>query len=39
MYSTVSMMRTMELLAGIGPLTQFDAAATPMVASFAAGRT
>ncbi|MCI2416491.1 hypothetical protein MOQ72_03570 [Saccharopolyspora sp. K220] len=34
MYSTVSMMRTMELLAGIGPLTQFDALATPMTASF-----
>jgi YVTN family beta-propeller protein len=34
MYSTVSMMRTMELLAGIGPLTRFDAAATPMAASF-----
>ncbi|GGJ63795.1 bifunctional YncE family protein/alkaline phosphatase family protein [Streptomyces brasiliensis] len=34
MYSTVSMMRTMELLDGIGPLTQFDAAATPMTASF-----
>jgi YVTN family beta-propeller protein len=33
-YSTVSMMRTMELLAGIGPLTQYDAAATPMVRSF-----
>ncbi|GDY29637.1 alkaline phosphatase family protein [Gandjariella thermophila] len=35
LYSTVSMMRTIELLAGIGPLTQFDAAATPMSASFA----
>jgi YVTN family beta-propeller protein len=34
LYSTVSMMRTMELLAGVGPLTQFDAAATPMTASF-----
>jgi YVTN family beta-propeller protein len=34
MYSTVAMMRTMELIAGIGPLTQFDAAATPMTASF-----
>ncbi|GIH15066.1 bifunctional YncE family protein/alkaline phosphatase family protein [Rugosimonospora africana] len=34
-YSTVAMMRTMELLAGIGPLTQFDAMATPMTASFA----
>jgi YVTN family beta-propeller protein len=34
LYSTVSMMRTMELFAGVGPLTQFDAAATPMTASF-----
>jgi YVTN family beta-propeller protein len=34
LYSTVSMMRTIELLAGIGPLTQFDSAATPMTASF-----
>ena len=35
-YSTVSMMRTMELLAGIGPLTQYDAMATPMTDSFSA---
>ncbi|MGI8869006.1 MAG: hypothetical protein ACR2F6_09200 [Mycobacteriales bacterium] len=27
-------MRTMELIAGIGPLTQYDAAAAPMTASF-----
>jgi DNA-binding beta-propeller fold protein YncE len=33
-YSTVAMMRTMELLVGIGPLTQYDAMATPMTASF-----
>src|SRR5262249_21366095 len=33
-YSTVSMLRTIELIAGIPPLTQFDAAATPMNASF-----
>jgi YVTN family beta-propeller protein len=33
-YSTVAMLRTIELLAGVGPLTQFDAAATPMTASF-----
>jgi YVTN family beta-propeller protein len=33
-YSTVSMLRTMELILGLGPLTQFDAAAIPMVASF-----
>ncbi|HEV7825165.1 MAG TPA: alkaline phosphatase family protein [Mycobacteriales bacterium] len=35
-YSTVSMLRTMELIVGLRPLTQFDAYATPMVASFAA---
>jgi Phosphoesterase family len=33
-YSTVSMLRTIELIAGIPPLTQFDAAATPMSRSF-----
>jgi YVTN family beta-propeller protein len=33
-YSTVSMLRTMELIAGIGPMTQFDAAAIPMFNSF-----
>ncbi len=33
-YSTVSMLRTMELIAGIGPLTQFDASAMPMFNSF-----
>jgi YVTN family beta-propeller protein len=33
-YSTVSMMRTMELIDGIGPLTQYDAQTTPMTASF-----
>jgi phospholipase C len=36
MYSTVSMLRTMELLLGLPPLTQHDAAATPMYNSFAA---
>src|SRR6185312_14285753 len=36
MYTTVSMLRTMELLLGIPPLTQHDAAATPMYNSFAA---
>jgi YVTN family beta-propeller protein len=35
-YSTVSMLRTMELILGISPLTQFDAQAIPMSASFAA---
>jgi hypothetical protein len=33
-YSTVSMLRTMELILGLDPLTQFDAAATPMSRSF-----
>jgi YVTN family beta-propeller protein len=33
-YSTVSMIRTMELILGLSPLSQFDAAATPMFASF-----
>lgn len=33
-YSTVSMLRTMELLTGIGPMTQFDASAIPMFNSF-----
>jgi DNA-binding beta-propeller fold protein YncE len=33
-YSTVSMLRTMELIVGIKPMTQFDASAVPMVASF-----
>jgi YVTN family beta-propeller protein len=36
MYTTVSMLRTIELLLGIPPLTQHDAAATPMYNSFAA---
>jgi len=33
-YSTASMVRTIGLFAGIGPLTQFDAYSTPMDASF-----
>ncbi|GDY31766.1 bifunctional YncE family protein/alkaline phosphatase family protein [Gandjariella thermophila] len=33
-YSTASMLRTIELIAGIGPMTQFDATATPMFNSF-----
>jgi phospholipase C len=33
-YSTASMLRTIELVVGIGPLTQFDAFAVPMVNSF-----
>jgi YVTN family beta-propeller protein len=33
-YSTDSMLRTVELLTGLRPLTQFDAYATPMLGSF-----
>jgi DNA-binding beta-propeller fold protein YncE len=36
MYSTSSMLRTMELILGMKPMTQFDAAATPMFNSFTA---
>jgi DNA-binding beta-propeller fold protein YncE len=36
MYSTVSMLRTAELLLGLPPMTQHDAAAPPMVNSFMA---
>jgi YVTN family beta-propeller protein len=35
-YSTVSMLRTIELILGIAPLTQFDAAALPMLGAFSA---
>lgn len=34
MYNTASMLRTMELILGLRPMTQFDAAARPMTASF-----
>ncbi len=34
MYSTASVLRTIELILGLPPLTQFDASATPMHASF-----
>ena len=34
MYQTVSMIRSMELILGLSPMSQFDAAATPMYASF-----
>ena len=34
MYSTSSMLRTMELILGIPPMTQYDAAAEPMWRSF-----
>lgn len=33
-YSTVSMLRTMELILGVSPMSQFDSAARPMSASF-----
>ena len=36
MYSTSSMLRTMELILNLKPMSQFDAAAQPMYASFAA---
>ena len=35
MYSTSSMVRTMELILGLPPLSQFDASATPLYNSFA----
>lgn len=35
MYSTSSMLRTIELILGIGPMSQYDAAAEPMWRSFA----
>lgn len=34
LYTTSSMLRTMELILGLEPMTQFDAAATPMYRSF-----
>jgi len=34
MYSSASVLRTMEMLLGLPPMTQYDAAATPMWASF-----
>jgi len=36
MYSTASMLRTMELILGLRPMSQFDAAATPMYNAFSA---
>ena len=36
MYSTASMLRTMELILGLRPMSQFDAAALPMFHSFTA---
>jgi len=34
MYNTTSMLRTMELILGLGPMTHFDAGSRPMSASF-----
>jgi hypothetical protein len=34
LYTTSSMLRTMELLLGLPPMSQYDAAATPMYATF-----
>jgi YVTN family beta-propeller protein len=39
MYSTVSMLRTIELILGLGPMSQFDAAALPMVGAFSDAST
>ena len=36
MYSTTSMLRTIELILGLKPMSQFDAAATPMYNAFQA---
>lgn len=36
MYTSSSVLRTLELILGMGPMTQFDAAATPMWHSFTA---
>jgi hypothetical protein len=36
MYSTASLLRTMELILGLKPMSQYDAAARPMYASFQA---
>jgi DNA-binding beta-propeller fold protein YncE len=36
LYSTTSMLRTIELILGLRPMSQFDAAARPMYASFQA---
>jgi DNA-binding beta-propeller fold protein YncE len=36
MYNTTSMLRTMELILGVAPMTVFDASSRPMLAAFAA---
>lgn len=37
-YNSASLLRTIELLLGLKPMTMFDAAATPMTAAFSASR-
>ena len=37
LYTTASMLRTMELILGLPPLTQYDAGATPMFNCFSRG--
>jgi hypothetical protein len=37
MYTTSSYVRTMELILGLPPMTQFDSAATPLYSSFSTG--
>ena len=39
MYSTSSLIKTMELILGLPPMTQYDAAATPMYQAFATAPT
>jgi YVTN family beta-propeller protein len=36
LYTTASMLRTIELILGLPPMSQYDAAATPMAAAFSA---
>jgi YVTN family beta-propeller protein len=38
-YTTTGMLRTIELILGLPPMSQYDAAATPMYNSFQKGRT
>jgi hypothetical protein len=39
LYTTTGVLRTIELILGLEPLSQYDAAATPMYAAFQSGRT
>ena len=36
-YTTASVLRTIELILGIGPMSQYDAAATPLFPAFTTG--